>query len=188
MREYVVEAIVLGKRSSREADQTVTLLTKEFGRVDARVVGGRRLLSKFSGHLDPLNVVTVRLVRKNHFTVADAVTRDRARTMRHDVRALSEALRAAFLLMALLPAESPDVRVWYCLLHMLRERDGDLRTLLRLLGYDPRHARCAQCGGAVTHFVIPTQSFLCAACAVQYPENALIYMGNRSPARTPRSR
>ena len=76
--EYCTEAIVLGRRENGPSyNRFVDLYTKELGLLEARVVGGRRITSKLSPHLDFGNLALLRLVSKNQFTVDDALTEER---------------------------------------------------------------------------------------------------------------
>jgi len=176
MREHVTEAIILGRRPHREWDAVADLFTETLGRVEARVVGGTRALSKFSPHLDPLNRVQVRLVSKNALTLADIVTRDRHASVRRDRSALRRAIEVTFLVRKLVPRGTPDVRLW-SFLAGLPDSAAPVPDLLSLLGYDPRHARCELCGeDAVSHFTARDQAFVCLRCHVKFPANEVVYI------------
>ena len=71
--EYFTEAVVLDKEPSGEFDSIAHLYTQELGRVSASVTSARKILSKLNSHLEPLNLVQVRLVEKNRFHVADVL-------------------------------------------------------------------------------------------------------------------
>ncbi len=175
MREYVTPAIVLGIRPVGEQDRVADLFTKDLGRLRARVVGGRKLLSKFAPHLTVLALVTVRLVRKHHFTVADAAADQLVRRPARAVVTQRRALEMAFLLRSVLPEMNPDVRLWYYVRYALTESAVRMSSVLKLLGYDPFHARCEHCGGSpVTNFSVGDQSFLCARCGVKVPPGEVL--------------
>lgn len=139
MREYVSDAIVLDREGIGEADARVVFYTEKFGRVSARVTSARRITSKLSAHLEPGLAVRVRLVEKRGaenggvwFQVTDAL----------GVKRL--ALPSAVLrLVAELGAEGEqDLALW----HALARGRATVRETLSLLGFDPRHAACEQCG------------------------------------------
>ena len=175
MKEYLTEAIVLGTRPTREQDLSVDLYTKDFGRLRAKAIGGRRPLSKFSPHLNALNLVTVRLVRKNAFTVTDVAARDPFRTLRQRPKFLAQALELVFLMKAVLPRENPDLNFWYFLGRTLKAGRIDIGRALKLLGYDMAQAQCEDCGAVpATHFFLGDQSFLCARCFIKFPKNEII--------------
>ena len=57
-----------------EADSLITFYTKDFGKVGAKAKGAKRIVSKLSAHLEPLNFVLVRLIEGRGFQIADALT------------------------------------------------------------------------------------------------------------------
>ena len=165
MREYVTDAIVLKRDSSGEYDERVCLYTKQYGGLDVRVIGSRKPLSKFSPHLDVLNLVTIRMVRKNSYTLTDAYTTDRFVPLRHKSAGLGKALELVALLALLVPREQPDTRLWHTLLRAFRESVISNGTFLTILGYNPRHAKCDACGNErVAYFFTPQHSFACEVC------------------------
>lgn len=177
MQEHVTDAIVLGRRPHREWDVVADLFTETLGRVEARVVGGARTLSKFSPHLDSLNRVQVRLVSKNTFTLTDIMTHDRHTDMRGDRSALRRAIEVAFLVRKLVPRGTPDGRLWAFLSDMPRAATPPIPELLSRLGYDPRHGQCELCGNtALSHFIVSDQAFTCLPCHVKFPPNEVVYI------------
>ncbi|HXF44156.1 MAG TPA: recombination protein O N-terminal domain-containing protein [Candidatus Paceibacterota bacterium] len=157
MREYLTPAVVLGSRPVGDRDRLVDLYTKDLGRLSALVVGGMMVNSKLSPHLDVGNLVDVRLVRKNRFTVTDAAIRDRLRG--------GNFLRDVYFVKSILPEEVPDLRLWHDLVQSLGSAKTAVRRLLKVLGYDPLLARCDACGGAdVAYFYPGDQSFFCSSC------------------------
>lgn len=166
MKEFVTQALVLGVRPRGGNDRVADLLTLGLGRVETRMVGGRAIVSKFSPHVDPLNLLTVRLVRKNRYTLADAIGEERFPALRKRPPAFSEALDTLFVLGLLVPKEEPDPRLFHEVYHALGKGRLTIRDVLPLLGYDPREARCRRCRRpAVSYFVPHEGAFLCAECS-----------------------
>ena len=159
MREYFTEAVVLESGPAGSQDRFVDLYTREFGRLRAKVVGGRKITSKLSPHLEKGNLVEVRLVEKNRFTVADVISKKRfGKNL-----AVFEVL---FLLKSLLPELVSDLRLWHGLLHGLRQANPDKKVFLKLLGYNSIFAVCDSCGaGKVKYFSAGDQVFLCEKCS-----------------------
>lgn len=175
MREYIARALVVGMRGAGEKDRLVRLFTKELGTLEARVVGGRRVLSKFAPHLDPGNLVTVRLVKKNAYTVADAVGVERFAKLRRSPGAFARALTLLSLLSHLLPREVPDLRLWHFVVRSFAAARADVGATLKLLGYDPLHAACEACGRKHPAFFVPSaQSFLCSACRGKFGADGVL--------------
>ena len=178
MKEHLTEAIVLDIRPIKGNDRLVDLYSKSLGRLKVRVVAGRKLISKLSPHLDPLNLVTVRLIEKNSLTLADAVTDDRLRHIRSSTSQLSRALGLLHLLRSLLFLKNPDLKLWYWLKHSLKNNQINYREVLKILGYDPLLAQCQICDSPqVNCFYITDQSFLCDHCRFKLPAGKVIYIG-----------
>lgn len=177
MKEYVTQAIVLGVRGTGERDRVVRLFSKEFGTLEARVVGGRRVLSKFAPHLDVGNLAVVRLVRKRAWTVTDALTEERFTKLRRNPKEFSRALALLALLSRLLPREVPDLRLWHSVVRSFVAARVDVGAILKLLGYDPLHAACEVCGRKhPACFVLSTQSFLCGSCRGKFKDVGVVYI------------
>ena len=176
MLEYLTQALVLGRRSHKESDLTVDLFTKDFGRLEARVIGGRRITSKLSPHLDVFNLATVRLAEKNRITVTDAFTERRFGKERRSPEFYPAVFRILSLVRALTPKAEPDLHLWHSLVKGISSADGDIRIFLKILGYDPRGAECDIChAGTVLFFRTADQSFFCAKCGLKMNGDGLIY-------------
>ncbi len=164
MREHLTPAIVLGSKPVGEYDRLVDLYTKELGRLRARVIGGLKVASKLSPHLDVGNLVDVRLVYKNQFTVTDVLGRGRFQGVGF--------WRAIFFIKSLVPERNPDFRLWHEILGGLKASKVKTRNLLRILGYDPLLAECVGCGARqVAYFHTQDQSFLCSFCSQKFKIN-----------------
>ncbi|MBI4034197.1 MAG: recombination protein O N-terminal domain-containing protein [Candidatus Brennerbacteria bacterium] len=171
MREYFAEAVVLGLKPSGAQDRIVNLYTKDLGRLTARVVGGRKITSKLSPHLEQGNLVEARLVEKSRFVLADAVLKKRFGRS-------SAVFEALFLLNSLLPELVPDLRLWHGLLRGLEKGKPDKKIFLKLMGYNTLLAKCENCGRApVDYFRTADQIFLCRSCFTSSP-------GGHRPAET----
>ena len=175
MRDFVTDAIVLSIEPSKEYDRSVFLFTKDLGLLKARVTSGARILSKFSPHLDPLNLARVRLAHKNGFTLTDALTEERFPATRNNVASFGNALRTIALIKALAAEHEPDEKLWQAFIEGLTEGTVRPNTFLKLFGYDARHTECDSCGRVPAHyFAVKTHTFWCASCSTRMPENALL--------------
>ncbi|MFH0806698.1 MAG: hypothetical protein V1885_03180 [Candidatus Brennerbacteria bacterium] len=176
MKEFITQALVL-RCVPRGSDRAVDLFTLWLGRVEARMVAGRSIVSKFSPHCDPLNLLTVRVVKKKRYTLADAVTIDRFPSVRHSPRALSEGLEALFALRTLVPKEEPDHRLFHELRRALGEGRLSVRGALVFLGYDPREAHCAYCRGSAVHVFVPDEGiFFCRSCFAGRNDKVVLFV------------
>ena len=165
MQEYVGEAIVLGKRFSGDCDNRYALFTRRFGKVSARAKSARKITSKLAGHLEPGNVIRVRLIEKNGLQIADALKETRLEVALEDLSLLSD----------LLPEGEAEPALWaHC-----RAGIFAWRNILRVLGWDPEYATCAACGSPeIFSFHIPGQEFFCRHCASKLGGNGIPLLKN----------
>lgn len=186
MEEFVTDAIVLHIQPHLENNKIADIFTQLFGRVEARVVGGLKINSKLSSHLDPLNLVTLRLVRRNNFVIADALTKDRFNNTRNNTVALGRALTSLFLIRSLLPHLIPEPELWRMLIHTLQHTSLDYTMFLKLLGYNPLLASCGLCNRHPVHsFYVPEQLFVCTRCISKILEKHFLIPLRMSDVLTP---
>jgi recombinational DNA repair protein (RecF pathway) len=162
MQEYITEALVLDREDSGEQDSRVYLYTKEAGKLSCKVKSIRKITSKLSGHLQPANLVTVRIVDKNGAQLADALTFGKAEK--------TPALIKNLLLVKDLAAEGqPDITLWQFLENYFQNNSRDLAdtgAVLSFFGFDPAFARCYSCqSSSPKFFFAPDTSFYCRQCS-----------------------
>ncbi len=63
MRSYKTEAIVLKRRNIGEADKILTVFTRNDGKMQIKAKGVRRITSRRSPHIEPLNHASLTLYR-----------------------------------------------------------------------------------------------------------------------------
>ena len=131
--EHATQAIILSKAPFGEADAQVFLYTRKLGKLLARVIGARKILSKLNSHLEPLNVVYIRLVGKNKWHIADALK----------IGALpTGVLEGLNLVREIAPEEDPDPELWTLLSSGIFGKSD----ILRVLGFGKELAACQLCG------------------------------------------
>jgi DNA repair protein RecO (recombination protein O) len=59
MRTFKTEGIVIKRRDSGEADKFLTIFTKDFGKMQLKATGVRRIASRRSPHVELLNLVEI---------------------------------------------------------------------------------------------------------------------------------
>ena len=175
MKEYVTDALVLGRRVHGARDIIVDLFTKDLGRIEARIVHAQRMNAKLLLHSNVLHGVRARLVRTKGFTLADAVTRSSSFCVLHHASSVARMLGLCVLLRALLPRAHQDARLWSLCEDVWCGNEFSFSSFLVALGYNPLYEQCAVCSCApVTAFVFHDHTFLCTQCAVQLPENEVV--------------
>lgn len=177
MREYFTEAVVLDVRTQGEYDKIADLYARDLGRIEVRVVSGRRVISKLSPHFDVGHKVSTRLVYKNQFTVADVLREDDF-LKNGSLILKTRILGLFFLLRTTVPMMVPDFNLWHRLLENLESGSVDYGIFLKILGYDITHAKCDQCGsGDIKGFFTTNQVFACEPCLKVLPGKEVILVG-----------
>ena len=155
-RIYKAEAIVLRQRNIGEADCVLTLLSRQFGKLDAKAKGTRRSTSRLSGHLQPLTRCSLQLARgKTIETVTGAQLLESFPVLRNDLARLSRALYAAELVDKLTTDRAEGEVAYELFLATLRRlsESNQLDSVLRYLelhllsqaGYSPQLLSCLVC-------------------------------------------
>ncbi|MBI2024912.1 MAG: recombination protein O N-terminal domain-containing protein [Candidatus Harrisonbacteria bacterium] len=152
--EFYTKAVVLDKEPDGEADSRVFLYTEAFGKIIGRATSARKIVSKLSAHLEPLNLIDIKIVQKNRFQIVDALKIAALPTNR-------ETLAALNLVKELAPEGEPDLDLW----GVLAGKNPDGEQILGVLGFDKKFASCGICGSAsLKHFLIGDLIYSCPAC------------------------
>ncbi len=150
--EYCTEALVLDKEVVGEEDARVFLFTRDLGLIAALAKSVKKITSKLNSHLEPLSLVSVRLVNKNSWRVADALRIGR----------LSDGqLGALRLIKYLSPEVQPDSGVW----NLISRGELSENGILIAAGFDPKFASCQSCGGVNNlSFSLKNLEYFCQNC------------------------
>ncbi|MCL5733350.1 MAG: recombination protein O N-terminal domain-containing protein [Patescibacteria group bacterium] len=169
MFEYFSEAIVLRKEPVNEADYSVSLFTKSFGKVVAKAKSAQKITSKLAAHLEPGNLIQARLIEKNSLQIIEALKIASLPIMIADLDKLD----------LILAENQPDENIWL----ILNKGNIDWREAIRILGWDPAAANCHNCGQKnIRFFNIDDQIFLCQKCSLNFnPSNWLKFVDFQPP-------
>ncbi|TSC89856.1 MAG: DNA repair protein RecO (recombination protein O) [Parcubacteria group bacterium Gr01-1014_3] len=158
MVEFATEGIVLDKEDVGDYDAKVFLYTRDFGKIQGKVKSLRKITSKLAGHLEPLNMVSVRLISRNinfsNFQIVDALKTGQ-------LPSTTGRMTALRLIKEIAPEGNMDLALWDLLV------GGELSAakVLSLLGFDPTFASCQQCGDKKQlNFLIKNLNYFCAPC------------------------
>lgn len=155
MQEWLTEALVLDKEDSGELDSRVFFYTKELGKIIARATSARKITSKLNSHIEPLNLVKLRLVGERNFQIADALAVNK---FPYQVLPL-----LSFIKEMTLEGEA-DERLWLAVKSNLATGKIDYKPLLTILGFDPQFASCLFCGRRPEYFETREMAFCCQSC------------------------
>jgi recombinational DNA repair protein (RecF pathway) len=160
MREYITPAIILNRELSSECDERISFFSRQLGKLVARTISSRKILSKLSSHLEPGNLTTLRLVEKNDLSIVDALKE----------RNLGWLMPNIFHLNNLLAQAEVDLELWHLLLI-----SPSWEKILQILGWDPREASCEECNSRPpNYFDSRSQHFFCSRCYTLIKEKATI--------------
>lgn len=166
VQEYITKAFVLHAEHSGEADLRIHLFTEKQGHLVALARAARKPMGKLAGHLQPLSYVQVRVVERKGAQIVDALCLRRASSEEPGTMSDRIAeLGVAHLVMRMTALHQPDHELWKA----LRSRGFISAEVLKALGFDATHARCAQCSAPQPrHFVIASAEYVCATCLKRY--------------------
>jgi len=173
MQEYLSEAVVLDRLPNGDLNGRVVFLTKRFGKLVGRAKSIRKITSKLSGHLQPGNLVQLRMIEKNGLQVVDALKKSCLRSSSYGGQARhSPSLAELRFLGELLAEAEPEFTIW----EMLVAGKFSWNITLKILGWDPDFASCAICPGTADIFHPRTQEFFCKNCASKLRPDEVIYI------------
>jgi len=159
---YLAKCIVLNSQPFRESDGKKTVYSLEKGKLDLVVRGVKKIKSKLAGHLEPITLSEIMIVRGKSFDyIGGAVSKNCYPRIKSDLDALISAGEAVKSLNRLVKLEEADKEVFFILKNFLdyleKEAESERRAdysffsalfnfkLLVILGYQPELYHCAIC-------------------------------------------
>lgn len=158
---YRTQGIIAKKADRGEADQLLTIYTRDFGKLKILGKAVRKIKSKLRGGADLFYLSEIEFIQgKNQKTLTDTVLIDGFFNIRRDLERLATAYRVADAMDDLVPAEQKDEPVWQLVsevFYKLNNRSLVLKhsallyyyffwNLLCLLGYEPELRADSLCG------------------------------------------
>lgn len=181
MIEYFTEGIVLSKEKRSDFDGVVNIYTKDFGKISARTKSIFKPTSKLSGHLEPLNLVNIRVVEKNGFQITDALMIEKLLSVqaKSSMNFYRQALDLLSFISEMTFDFQPDIKLWQTILKTLeainKKRTPSYSLILEALGFSPKFAQCHKCKAKpVRYFFKEDQVFYCNNCSFKAPKEELI--------------
>ncbi len=156
MRSIGTSGIILKKQNRGEYDQSITLFSPELGKIRATAKGARKMSSKFSGHLETLNICDLQLHRSAHsFTITQCQARKTYRLLREKL----EKSILSMLILEIFQASTHAQEQGRELFELIESTLDSLGAsgkhplviesfkikLLKLLGVMPEIERCSYC-------------------------------------------
>ena len=69
MKSFRTEGIVIKRRNFNEADRILTVMTRDYGKMQIKAAGVRRITSRRSAHVELLNHAVLHLYKGNTFSI-----------------------------------------------------------------------------------------------------------------------
>ncbi len=180
------QAIILNRSDYRESDSLITVYTKDYGKLSLIARGAKKLSSKLSGHLEPLSLVDILIIKGKGFDyIGSALGRQAFLGIKDDLNKLYFAGLALRNFNLLVRDNQPDERLFFLLQRFLEVLDnysgdeftrenGDLLyvffalKLLSELGYRPEMHECLSCRSQIksgkNYFNLKNGGLVCENC------------------------
>lgn len=178
---YNTTAIILNRRSFREADVRVTFFSQDFGKGEAVAIGAKKIQSKLAGHLEPWREIRLMLARGKYFDkIGQAVTLDNFDIyQKKDEKSLWLAGQVAARVEQLSVVNQKESRVYNLLKDFLtfnfqnsyqpHSLPAFTFKLLDLIGFSPEIDKCLICQKSIepgkNYFNFQRGGLICSSCS-----------------------
>jgi len=162
MREFSTQAIVLDKEDHGEVDAKVFLYSPEYGKIIAKVKSIKKPLSKLNSHLEPFNLVSVRIIDRGP-QIVDALAIEKLTPSWGLAKFLNFIKEITF-------EGQSDYQFWGMVRQAIVSGKIDYRKFLAIQGFDPEFALCQNCGESnPNYFFYQDHDFWCRQCFSKSP-------------------
>ena len=116
MRAYKTEGIIVKRRNFGEADRILTVFTGNYGKIQARAPGVRKITSRRSSHIELLNLTLLTLYKSSHSSlpiVTEAQTQEEFSSIKNTLRKIGFAYYICELIDRLCAENQENRRVFF---------------------------------------------------------------------------
>lgn len=157
---YRTKGIIIKKEDRGEADQFLTVYTKDFGKLEIVGKGIRKITSKLRSGADILYLSEIEFIQGRAYkTLTDAILLEKFKNLRKDLKRLALTYRISDVLDTLIKGQEPDEKNWQLIGEVFKKLDNlqfkvyniqliyhyFIWNLFSLLGYKPELFNCAVC-------------------------------------------
>ena len=148
LRTFKEIGIILKRRNTGEADRILTVLTQNLGKIKVRAPGVRRILSRRSPHIEPLNLSVLTLYKSTSLSfpiLTEAAPLERFSSIKKDLKLIGFAYYLCELVSSFCPQNQENREVFFLLKNTLFELTNGNNSLslisyfekelLRVLGF-----------------------------------------------------
>lgn len=178
-------AIVLTRKDYKDHHSLVCFYSLDFGKINLIARGTKKSTSKLIGHLEPLNLVNLMIIKgRERDYVGSVISENSFLNIKSDYDLINISGQAVRFLLDLTYENGVDYDIFLLLKDFLSSLDnlkkGDFLAqfyltcfqlkLLRLLGYDFDFSLCSSCGKAeASFFDYYNKEVLCSDCVSTSP-------------------
>lgn len=114
MRTYKTEGIILRRRNIGEYDRIVTVFTKQFGKIQVKAPGVRKITSRRCAHIEPLNKSLLTLYKGKNVIplLTEAQTIESFQNVKEDLTKVGFSYHICELINELCPENQENYRVY----------------------------------------------------------------------------
>lgn len=133
MKTLVVEGIVLKRRNIGEADRILTVLTRHNGKMSIKAIGVRKIASRRSSHIEPLNHTFMAIYKgKGMPILTEITTKESFSELKKDLHKIGFAYHLCELVDGLCPEGQENSQVFELLRDVLFDLSGNLELAPRI--------------------------------------------------------
>ena len=124
LRSFKLEGIILKRRNSGEADRILTVLTQNMGKIKIKAPGVRKILSRRSPHIEPLNISILTLYKGSPASfpiLTEAISIERFPIIKKDLRLIGFAYYLCELVSSLCPQNQENREIFFLLKNTLSQ-------------------------------------------------------------------
>jgi len=157
---YRTLGIILKIKDLKEKDKMITLYTSDFGKIQAKAIGARKISSKMAGHLEPVTESELVFVGgKNLDTIIGATAVNNFKAIKKNLESQVSCYYILELVDRFTELLSPDEKIYNLLrdtlerINLIASTRKDIKTILRIfevkllkyLGFQPELDYCVVC-------------------------------------------
>ncbi len=133
MKTFIIEGIVIKRQNIGEADRILTVFAKNYGKMIVKAIGVRKISSKRSSHIEPLNQTIMAIYKgKGMPILTEITTKENFSGLKEDLTKIGFAYHLCELVDGLCPEGQENNRVYDLLVKVLSDLCADIDIAERI--------------------------------------------------------
>ncbi len=175
--DFLLKSFILDKRPFKEYDLIIDFFTKEFGRLEAKIISGQKINSKLSPHIEVGKFSLLKIVFKKEYKIIDAKEINNYFSPKSN-SSLGIILKFTYFLREMIPFQEPDLNLFHFIENCFKNKVISYPEFLSILGYNPAFSVCSICQKPANFFFTKEQVFLCSDCRKKVENEVLLEIKN----------